>query len=33
MYEETIRGSLEELIAHFSSNPIKGEFVIVVAGR
>ena len=33
VYEETIRGSLSEIIAHFSSNPIKGEFVIVLAGK
>jgi 16S rRNA (cytidine1402-2'-O)-methyltransferase len=32
VYEETIRGSLSEIILHFSSNPIKGEFVIVLSG-
>ncbi len=32
IYEETIRGSLAEIIDHFSSHPVKGEFVIVVAG-
>jgi len=32
VYEETIRGSLKEIISHFQSNPLKGEFVIVVAG-
>ena len=32
IYEETLRGTLEELIAHFSSHTIKGEFVIVVGG-
>jgi len=32
VYEETIRGSLPEIIAHFESNPLKGEFVIVVGG-
>jgi 16S rRNA (cytidine1402-2'-O)-methyltransferase len=33
IYEETIRGSLSEIISHFESNPVKGEFVIVLAGR
>jgi 16S rRNA (cytidine1402-2'-O)-methyltransferase len=33
IYEETIRGSLAEIIDHFSSHPVKGEFVIVVAGK
>lgn len=33
MFEENKRGSLEELIAHFSSKSIKGEIVIVVGGR
>jgi 16S rRNA (cytidine1402-2'-O)-methyltransferase len=32
VYEETIRGTLAEIISHFESNPIKGEFVIVLAG-
>ena len=32
VYEETIRGNLAEIVSHFSNNPIKGEFVIVVAG-
>ena len=32
VYEETIRGSLAEIVSHFSNNLIKGEFVIVVAG-
>jgi len=32
VYEETVRGSLEEIIKHFESNPLKGEFVIVVGG-
>lgn len=32
IYEETVRGSLPEIIAHFETNPIKGEFVIVLAG-
>lgn len=32
IYEETFRGSLEEIITHFESNPLKGEFVIIVGG-
>lgn len=32
VYEETIRGSLAEIVSHFSNNLIKGEFVIIVAG-
>jgi len=32
VYEETIRGNLTEIVNHFSNNPIKGEFVIVVGG-
>ncbi len=34
MYEETVRGSLEEVIEHFrQQEEPRGEFVIVVAGR
>lgn len=33
LYEENIRGTISELIAHFSSKTIKGEIVIVVAGK
>jgi len=32
-FEETIRGTLAELIQHFTEKPPKGEFVIVVAGK
>ncbi len=32
VYEETVRGTLPEIIAHFESNLVKGEFVIVIAG-
>jgi probable S-adenosylmethionine-dependent methyltransferase, YraL family len=32
LYEETVRGTLIWLKAHFESNPIKGEFVICVEG-
>lgn len=31
-YEETVRGTLEEVISHFSVNEPKGEIVIVLAG-
>ena len=31
-FEETVRGTAQELIDHFESNPIKGEFVVVVEG-
>ena len=31
-YEENARGSLEELISHFSSKTVKGEIVIIIAG-
>lgn len=31
-FEETVRGSLEEVIAHFTANEPKGEFVIILAG-
>jgi len=33
MFEETIRGSLEELISKFKDKKIKGEIVIVVEGK
>jgi len=33
LYEETIRGSLAELLAHFTNKNPKGEFVIIVAGK
>ena len=31
-FEETVRGTLTELIVHFTENPPKGEFVMVVEG-
>jgi len=31
-FEEHIRGSLSQVLTHFETNPIKGEFVIVVQG-
>lgn len=33
MFEENARGTLQELAAHFGSKTIKGEIVIVVAGK
>ena len=33
MYEENYRGSLTEVISHFSSKTIKGEIVIVLQGK
>ncbi|MCG2459285.1 16S rRNA (cytidine(1402)-2'-O)-methyltransferase [Flavobacteriaceae bacterium F89] len=33
LYEETIRGTAEEVLAHYSKKPPKGEIVIVVAGK
>lgn len=33
MYEETVRGTLEEIKQYFETNPIKGEFVCCVAGH
>lgn len=32
IYEETVRGTLGELVAHFTEHTPKGEFVIIVAG-
>lgn len=33
MFEETVNGSLQEIINHFNTKAPKGEFVIVVAGK
>jgi 16S rRNA (cytidine1402-2'-O)-methyltransferase len=33
IYEETVRGSLKEIISHFSMNEPRGEFVIVLSGK
>jgi 16S rRNA (cytidine1402-2'-O)-methyltransferase len=33
MFEETVRGSLKELATHFEKKPVKGEIVIVIAGK
>lgn len=33
LHEETVRGTIPEVIEHFENNPIKGEFVLVLQGR
>lgn len=33
LYEETIRGTLAELVQHFTTKSPKGEFVLIVAGK
>ena len=33
MYEETVRGTAEELLQRFTDKPVKGEIVVVVAGK
>ena len=33
IHEESVRGTLAEVIAHFTEHEPRGEFVIVVAGR
>lgn len=33
MHEESVRGTIAELLTHFTDNEPRGEFVIVVAGR
>ncbi|TAF94962.1 MAG: 16S rRNA (cytidine(1402)-2'-O)-methyltransferase [Runella slithyformis] len=33
IYEETVRGTLTELIAYYTAKGVKGEIVVVVAGK
>jgi 16S rRNA (cytidine1402-2'-O)-methyltransferase len=33
VYEENVRGSLKEIVTHFSEKTVKGEIVIVLAGK
>ncbi|TXN37794.1 16S rRNA (cytidine(1402)-2'-O)-methyltransferase [Flagellimonas hymeniacidonis] len=33
LYEETVRGTIVEVLKHFTEKPPKGEFVIVVGGK
>ncbi len=32
LYEETVRGTLAEVIAHFTQHGVRGEFVLVLSG-
>ncbi len=33
IFEETVNGSLQQILEHFTNGTIKGEFVIVIAGK
>jgi 16S rRNA (cytidine1402-2'-O)-methyltransferase len=33
VHEESVRGTLSEVIAHFTEHEPRGEFVVVVAGK
>src|SRR5690554_1035763 len=33
LHEETVRGSVEEVMKHFETKPPKGEIVVIVAGK
>lgn len=33
MYEEVVRGTLKELVEHFSQKDPKGEFVLIISGK
>jgi len=33
MFEETVRGTVAEVKTYFETHPVKGEFVICVAGK
>ena len=33
LHEECVRGTLEEVAAHFEANEPRGEFVLIVEGR
>lgn len=33
IYEENVRGSLQEVLVHFSDKVVKGEIVLVIAGK
>jgi 16S rRNA (cytidine1402-2'-O)-methyltransferase len=33
IYEETVRGTFQELILHFEAKPAKGEIVMVIGGK
>ena len=31
-FEETVRGTAQEVLTHFENKPVKGEIVLLVAG-
>jgi 16S rRNA (cytidine1402-2'-O)-methyltransferase len=33
MFEENARGTVDELIVHFTAKTVKGEIVVVLAGK
>jgi len=33
MFEETVNGTLNEILLHFQSKEVKGEIVLIVAGN
>jgi len=33
VFEETVRGSLEEIVQYYKTHPVKGEFVIIISGK
>ena len=33
MFEETVNGTIDEILTHFQAKEVKGEIVIVVAGK
>jgi 16S rRNA (cytidine1402-2'-O)-methyltransferase len=33
VYEENVRGSLQEVMSHFSEKTVKGEIVIILGGK
>ncbi|MDU1903947.1 MAG: 16S rRNA (cytidine(1402)-2'-O)-methyltransferase [Dysgonomonas sp.] len=33
LHEETVRGTVKELITHFTENTPRGEFVLIIAGK
>jgi 16S rRNA (cytidine1402-2'-O)-methyltransferase len=33
VFEETVRGTLGEIVRYYSEHPVKGEFVIIIAGK
>jgi 16S rRNA (cytidine1402-2'-O)-methyltransferase len=33
MFEETVNGTIEEVLTHFQAKEVKGEIVIIVGGK